>query len=130
MANPPVYQIAFQFLFNQNFDNQKVLIDIQDSNSFLMNDNYTAQLAAYASNSTPPLLNFSLSGKQLYFNIDQGLIREGMQAVVWSSFSAGTQPSLQLNAQFQGGLITASYSVQGTGTSGVLAYGANTIKVG
>jgi hypothetical protein len=130
MANAPVYQVAFQFLFNQDFTNQKVQIAVADSNKFLVSDSQVAQLEAYAGNTTPPLLNFSVSGKQLFFNVSQGTTYAGMQGVVWSTFTAGADSTLVLDTQFSVGLMMASYKVIGTSAGGQLVSGRNTIKVG
>lgn len=128
MANAPVYQIAFKFQFNQDFTNQKVQIDVTDTNNFVMSDTRQTQLQAYLSESTPPLLNFSASGQQLFFNVGSGKQYGGMQSVAWSTFTAGSDPTLDLNLQFSSGLINASYTVLNTGASGQLLPGNNTIK--
>lgn len=130
MANAPVYQIAFMFVFNQDFSSQKVQINVVDSNSFLVTDNQTAQLEAYSGNATPPLLNFSVSGQQVFFNVSEGKTYGGMQCVAWSTFSAGNTPTLQLDLQFASGLITATYNVLGGSASGQLVSGRNTIQIG
>ena len=46
----------------------------------------------------------------------------------WSTFTAGSDPTLDLNLQFSSGLINASYTVLNTGASGQLLPGNNTIK--
>src|SRR5579859_7697816 len=120
MANAPVYQIAFMFQFNQSFANQKVQIDVADSNDFLTSDSEAAQLEAYSGSTTPPLLNFSVSGKQLFFNVSQGSTYAGMQGVVWSTFTAGADDTLDLDLQFSAGLMTGSYKVLSTGAAGQL----------
>jgi len=130
MTSAPVYQIAFMFVFNQDFTSQKVQIDVADSNSFVVSNTQTAQLEAYSGSVTPPLLNFSVSGQQLFFNISEGTTYGGMQALVWSSFTAGSPSTLQLDAQFPSGLITATYNVLGVTASGQLVSGRNTIQIG
>ncbi|WP_157504414.1 MULTISPECIES: hypothetical protein [Luteibacter] len=130
MANAPIYQIAFMFVFNQDFTNQKVQLNVADSNDFLVTDSQTAQLEAYSGNTTPPLLNFSVSGKQVFFNVSDGKTYGGMQALVWSSFTAGSPPTLQLDLAFSSGLITATYNVPGGSASGQLVSGRNTITIG
>ena len=130
MANAPVYQIAFMFQFNQSFTNQKVQIAVADSNNFLTSDSQTAQLEAYSGNTTPPLLNFSVSGKELFFNVSQGSTYAGMQGVVWSTFTTGADDTLDLDLQFSTGLMTGTYKVLETGVGGQLVSGRNTIKAG
>jgi hypothetical protein len=130
MANAPVYQIAFMFQFTQSFTNQKVQIAVADSNNFLTSDSQVAQLEAYSGNTTPPLLNFSVSSKELFFNVSQGSTYAGMQGVVWSTFTAGVDDTLDLDLQFSTGLIAGSYKVLSTGTGGQLVSGHNTIKAG
>lgn len=130
MANAPVYQIAFMFVFNQDFTSQKVQINVADSNSFLVSDKQAAQLEAYSANATPPLLNFSVSGQQMFFNVSDGKTYGGMQCLAWSTFSAGSAPTLQLDMQFPSGLITATYNVLGGSASGQFVSGRNTIKIG
>lgn len=130
MTNAPVYQIAFMFVFNQDFTNQKVQIDVADGNSFLVSKSQTAQLEAYSGNVTPPLLNFSVSGQQMFFNVSEGKTYGGMQSLVWSTFTAGSPPTLQLRLQFSSGLITATYNVIDGNASGQLVSGDNTIKIG
>ena len=130
MTSAPVYQIAFMFVFNQDFTSQKVQIDVADSNSFVVSNTQTAQLEAYSGSVTPPLLNFSVSGQKLFFNISEGTTYGGMQALVWSSFTVGSPSTLQLDAQFPSGLITATYNVLGVTASGQLVSGRNTIQIG
>lgn len=131
MADAPIYQISFMFQFTQSLTDQKVLIGVVDSNNFLLSDSQQAQLEAYSGSTTPPLLNFSVSGKQMFFNVSQGSTYGGMQGVVWSTFTPGAQESeLALDLQFSAGLMFGTYKVLNTRASGGLVAGRNTIKVG
>ena len=129
MTDAPIYQIAFMFVFNQDLANQKAQIGMTDGNTFLVSDSRTAQLQSYVDNATPPLLAFSVSGTQMFFNVSEGKAHAGMQGVAWSTFTAGSPPTLELDVQFSGGLITATYAVIGTGVGGQFTPGRNTITL-
>lgn len=129
MSSPPKYQVAFKFQFQQNVTGT-VQLAITDSNNFVVSAQEKAQLQGY-SGDTPPLLNFSMDSKELFFNIDGGESGSGVESIVWSTFTnGGSAPSLMVNLQMPTVVIAASYMVLTTGSSGQLVNGQNTINAG
>ncbi|GLQ87784.1 hypothetical protein [Dyella flagellata] len=130
MSNSPQYQVVFQFMFQQNFTGT-IELDITDNNSFLIAPSQRAQLAPYLGNDTPPLLNFGMSSKQLFFSIDGGVGGRGLQSIVWSSFTSDAgDASLMVELQVSSPEVTAYYAVLGAGGgSGSLNNGMNSIVV-
>ncbi|MFC5743240.1 hypothetical protein [Dyella tabacisoli] len=124
------YQVAFKFQFEQDISNQAIQIDIVDTNSFLITKGEKAQLQPYLANSTPPLMSFSVSSQQLFLNISKGGEDEGMEGVVWATFTnGGGDPTLTINLAATPA-INSSYTVMGTQTSGALKAGKNVISIG
>lgn len=128
MSSSPKYQVIFKFQFQQNVTGT-VQLAITDSNNFVVSAQEKAQLQGY-SGDTPPLLNFSMDSKQLFFNIDGGKSGSGVESIVWSTFTNGSAPSLMVNLQMPTVVIAASYTVLSTGASGQLVNGQNTINAG
>jgi hypothetical protein len=130
MSSAPTYQVAFKFQFQQDLSGQPVLINIVDSNQFVLKPGEKIQLQPYFSNSTPPLSDFSLSDQQLYFNIGNAEADTGVESIVWATFTNGANAqTLTVELQTQTGLIASSYQVLNTGSSGALRAGNNTISV-
>ncbi|WP_266168293.1 hypothetical protein [Dyella subtropica] len=131
MQAAPTYQIAFKFQFKQGFTQpQQVQINIVDSNNFVMVNGEQVQLQPYLALYTPPLSNFNISKQQMFLNIANGEGGEGMQGLAWATFTSGSSAqTLTLNLQAQTGLISTTYAVLGTSSSGVLSAGQNIISV-
>ncbi|MBB6064898.1 hypothetical protein [Pseudoxanthomonas broegbernensis] len=124
------YQVAFKFQFQQDFTNQQVQIQIADTNNFVMQSNERVQLQPYQDSYTPPLLNFSVSNKLMFFNIAKGSAAQGLQGLAWATFTdAGNNETLNLDLQVPGGLMNVYYAVLNTSSSGQLKPGQNTISV-
>jgi len=130
MTTAPTYQVTFKFQFQQGFSGKQIQLDIADANNFVINNGKQAQLEPYIASNTPPLLNFSLSNQQLFLNIGSGEEGDGLEGVLWSTFTdAGNAQTLSLNFTAQTGLISAYYAVSGTSSSGQLRAGNNIITV-
>lgn len=130
MSAAPTYQVVFKFQFQQNFASKQIQISIEDSNSFVINGSDEAQVQGYPAGDIPPLLNFSVSGKQLFFNVDSGTTGSGVEGIVWSTFTnGGGSQDLVLDVQFPAGLVVASYVVEQTSSQGLLNAGKNVITV-
>lgn len=130
MTAAATYQVAFKFQFQQGFSGKQIQLAIADTNNFVIDNGKQAQLEPYMGSDTPPLLNFSLSNQQLFLNIGSGLQGDGVEGVLWSTFtSSGNGQTLNVELTAPTGLINAYYTVMGTSTSGQLSAGKNTITV-
>src|SRR5579859_7431686 len=88
MTTAPTYQVAFKFQFQQGFSGKQIQLNIADANNFVIDNGKQAQLEPYMGSDTPPLLNFSLSNQQLFLNIDSGVQGDGVEGVLWSTFTS------------------------------------------
>lgn len=127
MASAPQYQVAFQFQFQQNLSNEAVQIEIIDQNRFVLSNGEKIQLAPFDSATTPPLNNMSVSSNALFLNIARGQASEGVETILWTTFSDGESVRVNLTAD---AAVAAYYTVLGApGGSGTLMPGPNTIAL-
>jgi hypothetical protein len=126
-ADMAQYQIAFQFQFKQNISNGSLQIAIADQNNFVTSSSHALQLSPFDGSVTPPLNNLSVSSTALLLNVASGEANKGVEVIAWTT---GIDDVLKVNYMTDG-TVAAYYSLLGgTGNTGQLQPGLNSIPLG